>query len=314
MSRKVAFAYVYLRDYTDVCIPIQQRSDMRFHIITAMYNVEEWIGENIQCLKEQTCANFQAVLVDDLSTDDTVKLVRAAIQDDDRFHLIVNQEKKFKTRNVVEAIEAANPDPEDVIVMVDGDDRLAHKDVLKKLESVYQQENCWMTYGSFCDSQGVRNKGCRPYKESVIESHRFRKTKWIAYHLKTFKFKLWKQLNMDIFYITDSEVKNVLLRTLLKLRFRTWHHWKDIDAKDLHDCSGKYIKRVDDKAFSYPMLEMSGNKACFIDDVLYIFRSERTPYKGPDQNYGKDKSEKWHTRLIREILLHKKPYKRLKQL
>jgi glycosyltransferase involved in cell wall biosynthesis len=287
---------------------------MKFHIITAMYNVEEWIEENIQALKEQTYAEFQVILVDDLSTDDTVKLVQAAIQDDDRFHLIVNQEKKFKTRNVVEAIEAANPGPEDVIVMVDGDDRLAHKDVLTKLKSVYRQQDCWMTYGSFGDSQGVRDKGCRPYKKSIIDGHRFRQTKWIAYHLKTFKFKLWKQLSMDIFHISDGEVKNVLLRTLFKLRFRTWRRWKGIKAKDLHDSSGKYIKRVDDKAFSYPMLEMSGDRACFIEEMLYIFRAERTPYNGPDQNYGKDKSEKWHTRLVREILLHKKPYKRLEQL
>jgi glycosyltransferase involved in cell wall biosynthesis len=42
---------------------------MKFHIITAMYNVEEWIEENIQLLKNQTYTNFQVVLVDDISTD-----------------------------------------------------------------------------------------------------------------------------------------------------------------------------------------------------------------------------------------------------
>jgi len=287
---------------------------MKFHIITAMFNVEEWIEENIQSLKDQTHTDFQAIFVDDMSTDNTVDLVRAAIQGDDRFHLIVNQEKKFKTRNVVEAIEAAKPEDEDVIVMVDGDDCLAHKDALRKVASVYQQEDCWMTYGSFCDSQGIRAACCKPYKKSVIKKHRFRQSKWIAYHLKTFKAKLWKQLDMDIFQITDSEVRNVLRRSLLRLQVRAWRNWKDIDVKDLHDSSGKYIKRVDDKAFSYPMLEMSGDRACFIEDVLYVFRSERTPYGGSDQNYGKDKSEKWHTRLVREILRHKKPYKRLEQL
>jgi glycosyltransferase involved in cell wall biosynthesis len=289
-------------------------SILKFHIITAMYNVEDWIEENVQLLKDQTFSNFQIVLIDDQSTDNTIKLVRAAIQGDSRFRLIVNQEKKFKTRNVVEAIEAANPDDEDVIVLVDGDDRLAHKDVLRKLESIYQQKKCWMTYGSFADSQGVRNKGCRPYKKDIIINNRFRQSKWIAYHLKTFKYKLWKALNMDIFQITEKEVKRALALALLKLQFRRWYHWKDIRTEDLHDVSGKYIKRVDDKAFSYPMLEMSGEKACFINEVMYIFRSERMPYQGPDQNYGKNKSEKWHTRLIREILTQKKPYTRLDQL
>lgn len=287
---------------------------MKFHVITAMYNVEEWIEENIQSLKDQTFTDFQAVLVDDQSTDDTVKLVRAAIAGDDRFHLIVNQEKKFKTRNVVEAIEAANPSDNDVIVMVDGDDRLAHKDVLKKLAAVYRENDPWMTYGSFGDSQGVRDEGCRPYKSSIIKSNRFRQSKWIAYHLKTFKYKLWRKLDMDIFQVTEREVKQALKRSLLRLQFRRWYQWKNIRAAELHDVSGRYIKRVDDKAFSYPMLEMSGDRACFIEEVLYIFRAERNPYKGPDQNYGKNRSEKWHTRLIREILCHKKPYQRLEKL
>ena len=287
---------------------------MRFHIITAMYNVEEWIEENIDFLKNQTYPNFQVVLVDDISTDNTVKLVRAAIQGDDRFRLIINQEKKFKTRNVVEAIAAADPDDEDVIVMVDGDDRLANKDVLKTLEAVYREHDCWMTYGSFCNSQGVRFDRCGPYKEKFIKNNRYRKTYWLGFHLKTFKYNLWTKLNMDIFQVSDSEIRQALVRALSRLQFRRWRHWRKIKAEDLHDISGKYIRRVDDKAFSYPMLEMSGEKARFIDEVLYLFRTERTPYDGPDQNYGKDKSEKWHTRLVRDILTHKEPYKRLQQL
>jgi len=287
---------------------------MKFHIITAMYNVEEWIGENIQSLKEQTFSDFQTVLVDDLSTDDTVKIVQTAIQGDDRFLLIVNKEKKYKTRNVVEAIDAARLDDEDVIVIVDGDDRLAHPDVLKNLEEIYRRQDCWMTYGSCGDSQGVRAKGCVPYKKRIISSNRFRQEKWIAYPLRTFKYKLWRKLNMDIFQVTDTEVKQALTRALSKLQFRRWYHWKDIKAEELHDVSGKYIRRIDDKAFSYPMLEMSGERACFIEELLYIFRTERMPYNGPDQNYGKGKSEKWHTRLIRDILPHKKPYERMDHL
>ena len=287
---------------------------MKFHIITAMYNVEEWIEENIQSLKEQTFSDFQTVLVDDLSTDDTVKIVQTAIQGDDRFLLIVNKGKKYKTRNVVEAIDAARPDDEDVIVIVDGDDRLAHPDVLKNLEEIYRRQDCWMTYGSFGDSQGVRHKACIPYKKSIISSNRFRQNKWLAYHLRTFKYKLWRKLNMNIFQVTDTEVKQALTRALSKLQFRRWYHWKDIKTEELHDVSGKYIRRIDDKAFSYPMLEMSGERACFIEELLYIFRSERMPYGRPDNNYGKGKSEKWHTRLIRDILPHKKPYERLDHL
>jgi glycosyltransferase involved in cell wall biosynthesis len=287
---------------------------MKFHIITAMYNVDEWIEENIQQLKAQSFKNFQMILVDDQSTDKTVELVRHAIQDDSRFQLIINSQKKYKTRNIVEAIDATQADDEDVIILVDGDDRLAHKDALKTLARIYQQQSCWMTYGSYTNSAGIRPTTCRAYDLNTINKNCFRQKKWLASHLKTFKYKLWKKLSMDIFHITSSEINQALTRSLFKLQFRRWYHWRDIKTENLHDISGKYIRRIDDKAFSYPMLEMSGDKAYFVDEILYIFHTERTPYHGPDQNYGKNRSEKWHTRLIRDILIHKKKYNRLKQL
>ncbi len=287
---------------------------MKFHIIIAMFNVEEWIEENIQWIKEQTYENIQVILVDDISTDRTVEIVQSKIQGDNRFKLIINQKKKYKARNVVEAIDAAIPDDEDVIVIVDGDDRLSHKDVLKHVAEVYQQENCWMTYGSYENSQGDRGRNCRPYQADVINNNSYRKSKWLASHLKTFRYELWKKLNMDIFKISDRDVRLALTRTIFTMQFRSWYHWKDIKAEDLHDQSGNFIRRIDDKAFSYPMLEISGDKARFIDEILYIFHTERAPYNGPDKNYGENKSEKWHTRLIRHVLAHKKPYKRVEKL
>ncbi|HED34500.1 MAG TPA: glycosyltransferase family 2 protein [Gammaproteobacteria bacterium] len=287
---------------------------MKFYIITAMYNVDEWIDENIQALKKQTYENFQAVLIDDISTDKTVQVARQSIGDDSRFELIINSEKQYKTRNVVEAINASCASDEDVVVLVDGDDKLAKPDVLQTLYDVYSEEDCWMTYGSYTGADGHRHKSCKPYRVNIIEQNSYRKTRWLASHLKTFKFKLWKQLGMDAFKVTDKDIAQAKLRSLLKLQLRNWYYWKDIKASDLHDASGNFIRRVDDKAFSWPMLEMSGSRARYIENELYIYRSERRPYNGPDKNYGENKSEKWHTRLIRNVLAHKKSYKRLKEL
>ncbi len=287
---------------------------MKFHIITAMYNVDEWIDENIQILKKQTYENFQAVFIDDMSMDKTVQIVRQAIRGDSRFNLIINSEKQFKARNVVEAINSTSASDEDVIVLVDGDDRLSSPDVLQTLYDVYSEEDCWMTYGSYTSVDANRCNTCKPYHPNVIEKNSYRKNRWLASHLKTFTFKLWKQLDMDVFKITDKDIAQAKLRVLLKLQLRYWYYWKDIKASDLHDASGNFIRRVDDKAFSWPMLEMSGSRACYIESELYVYRSGCRPYNGPDKNYGENKSEKWHTRLIRNVLAHQKPYKRLKEL
>jgi glycosyltransferase involved in cell wall biosynthesis len=284
---------------------------MQFHIIVAMYNVAPWIEENISIIRRQTYSNFTCTLIDDLSTDNSVILAKRSIDHDPRFKVIVNTKKKYKTYNVVAGIAAARPDNEDVIVIIDSDDRLMHENVLQIVYDTYQKQNCWMTYGSYCNQHGECDRICRPYDQRIIDRHQFREAKWLASHLKTFKYKLWQSLDMDVFSISEREIKQARRRALLQARWRTWWHWRGIQAMDLMDSSGRYIRRVDDKAFTYPMLEICGHKAVFIKDLLYQYGLPGTATNSTVSNYGQDKCEKWHTRLIRDIVVHKPPYERL---
>jgi len=286
---------------------------MKFHIIIAMYNVEGWISENIAMLRKQTFQNFNAIIIDDISSDNTVELVNKAIAGDERFNVVINSEKKFKTRNVVDGISYANAAPEDVIILLDGDDRLFDENALQTVADTYQKDDCWMTYGSFVRSNG-RKKHCKAYKQSVIDAHSYRQNKWLGSHLKTFKYALWCKLDMNIFLVTEDEVKSAVKRSLLAFNLKRWFVWRKIKAKELHDDSGLYIKRVDDKAFSYPMLEMSGERASFIDAPLYYYRNDVTDYSGKTRNFGAQNSEKLYMRIIRDILVNKKPYNRLTTL
>ena len=103
-------------------------------------------------------------------------------------------------------------------------------------------------------------------------------------------------------------------RSVISLNLKRWLALRKIDARESHDASGLYIRRVDDKAFSYPMLEMSGSRASFIDSPLYYYRNEVTDYSGKTRNFGTKKNEKLYIRMIRDILIHKQPYKRLSSL
>lgn len=286
---------------------------MTVHIIVAMYNASSLISENIAVMRAQTYRDFRCVLVDDISTDDTAQRIREGIAGDDRFTLVVNTEKKFKARNIVDALALAAPADDDIIALVDGDDMLACDDALATVVDTYEKTGCWMTYGSFCDSQGRRDKYCQAYDPAIIRRNSFRKHRWVASHLKTFKYALWKHLDMDVFHISEAEYRQALRRALLHLNFRRWNHFRKIAREDLLDPSGRYIRRIDDKAFSYPMLEMAGDRAVFIEKVLYRFASARLEGE-VEQNYGKGRSEKWGTRLIRDILVHRPRYERLKAL
>ena len=57
----------------------------RFSVIVPMYNVEAYIGECIDSLQRQSFADFEAVCVDDGSTDDTLSVAKAAAAGDGRF-------------------------------------------------------------------------------------------------------------------------------------------------------------------------------------------------------------------------------------
>ena len=283
---------------------------MKFHIIMAMYNNESNIADCIHSMQAQTHFNFRCIVIDDLSDDRSVAVAHKTIDGDDRFTLIVNSTKKHKTRNVFEGIDAAGAAPEDVIVMVDGDDRLGHSRVLETVADTYRNTDCWMTYGSYSDSHGDRDPICREYEQFVIDTNCFRHVKWRASHLKTFKYHLWRSVHWLEFRITDAEIHRARTRALLRGRMRTWFHWRGIRSADLNDVSGRYMRRCDDKAFSYPMLEMSGNKAVLIEDVLYVYGSQPSTVESAEPIYGNGNSEKWHTRLIRDVIVNRPAYPR----
>ncbi len=281
---------------------------MKFVVIVALYNMEQWLGQTIDSIRNQSYGNFRCLLGDDMSTDQSAELIARTISNDPRFELVRHQEKKFSMGNIATLIERARPEDEDVIVLVDGDDYLAHPNVLQKLVDVYKEYDCWMTHGSY---RGIKGTGkdpiCRPYPPEILHNGNFRQVKWRASHLKTFKYKLWKRIRPDAFTITEKEFNRARWRALWTGKIRTWMNWLKIRHTDLIDASGRYVRRCDDKAFTFPMLEMAGPKVRFIDEILYIFR-----IYDKDLNFGVRRNrQKWYTRCIRDIIKHKPGYRRL---
>jgi|TARA_R110000851_G_scaffold82038_2_gene180030 glycosyltransferase involved in cell wall biosynthesis len=209
-----------------------------FKIIIPLYNVEEWIKLTVNSVKIQSHKDFQCVLVNDISTDKSAKVIEELIRGDERFILINNEEKAYALKNIYDAIEYSNPSPEDIIITLDGDDWLASADVLSYLSDFYEKEECWLTYGSYAEyPSGIKGKFARQIPEDVIRTSAYRTSEWMASHLRTFKH----------------------------------HIWNKIDVNDLKDGSGKFYQMTWDYAFMLPMLEMSGKRHRYIDDVLYIY-------------------------------------------
>ena len=222
-----------------------------FKIIVPFFNAEAWIGKCIESIKRQNYKNFECYMIDDMSTDRSYKTAKEHIAKDKRFKLRKSKKKKYALENIVDGIKATTTDEEDVIILLDGDDWLSCVSSLSKLNDVYKDTDCLITYGSYVyNPGGLRGTEPRAYSKDVIEKNQFREDDWRASHLRTFKRKAWNK----------------------------------IDLKDLQDSSGEFYKMTYDQAIMLPVLEIAGDRSEFIFDVLHVYN--RTNPLNVDKSKG----------------------------
>jgi len=209
-----------------------------YKIIIPFYNVEKWIKTTISSVKYQTYNNFECILINDMSTDRTKEFVLKHIDNDSRFKLIDNKEKKYALQNYCLGIEASNPSPEDIIVNIDGDDWLYDNNVLQVLNNYYDNGSCLMTYGSYNEFP-TNNIGrySKQIPKHIVDNNLYRNYEWSSSHLRTYKYSLWNKIN----------------------------------KKDFLDLNNKFYKITCDLAIMFPMLEMAGHKAKYVKEILYTY-------------------------------------------
>jgi glycosyltransferase involved in cell wall biosynthesis len=84
-----------------------------------------------------------------MSTDNSNLVINKNIENDERFKLVVNSEKKYALGNIVSTLVDNKFDDEDVNILLDGDDWLPCGNVLSRLDKEYSEKECLMTYGSY---------------------------------------------------------------------------------------------------------------------------------------------------------------------
>ena len=169
----------------------------KFKIIVPLYNVEDWIKKCIKSIQLQSYNNFDCYLVDDISTDNSANIIQELIANDSRFTLVQNKEKKFALRNIYESILMSGDDPEDIIVTLDGDDWFATKHALQTLSDVYDDNACYMTYGSYVEFPSMsKGKFCKQIPPETITTNSYRQSQWYSAHIRTIKIQLCNSINL----------------------------------------------------------------------------------------------------------------------
>jgi glycosyltransferase involved in cell wall biosynthesis len=247
----------------------------KFIVVIPVYNAEKYIEKCIDSILDQEYDNFNFVVIDDCSTDNTTKILQN-LHKEYIFDLIINDKRNGSPlENIIKGIKHLSTDKEDIIVTVDGDDWLYDNTVLSYLNSVYQDENIWMTYGQYEPLSKINNYYnyiyyCRP----IFDTKTYRKSgTWLASHLRTFKRKLWDKINDD----------------------------------DLRDKNKNYYKMGSDTAWMYPIIEMSGHRHMkFISKFLYVYN---------DLNYLQEMKINEEEQLkTHKTIINKNIYKELNEL
>lgn len=88
-------------------------------VVVPVYNVEKYLERCVDSLLKQTYQNLEIILVDDGSTDGSLKIMEKYAQEDDRIHLVQHEKNRGLFQARITGSEAAHGK---YIAFVDSDD------------------------------------------------------------------------------------------------------------------------------------------------------------------------------------------------
>lgn len=217
-------------------------------ISVCSYNCSAWVTQNLDSIFNQDYENFRVIYIDDASNDTTAYQVEEYIYTHslhDKLTLITNDVRVGKLKNIYSAFHSC--DDQEIIVQVDADDWLPHRDIFKRINQEYARGDVWLTYSDFEVYPPGTKEWCvpQPVPDHIKQKRSYRNWKWVFTHLRTFYAWLYKNIKLEDF-ITE-----------LSPGFE-----------------GKFFPICNDMAAYFPMLEMCGPRFAFIPEKLYVYNRD----------------------------------------
>lgn len=132
-------------------------------IIIPVYNVEEYLGECLDSVLNQTLEDIELICIDDGSSDSSLKILKEYSDKDKRIVVVTQQNMGVgKTRN--KGIELANGE---YVCFMDPDDIYPSNDVLEVLYNNAKANNVTICGGEFADFLDGTDFLKQNYKESL---------------------------------------------------------------------------------------------------------------------------------------------------
>lgn len=138
-----------------------KQSNLRFSIIVCAYNVEEYIGRGIESILRQDFKNYELLIVNDGSTDNTAKVVNSYKNERIKFINCRKNRGPSCARNT--AVSKAKGE---YILYLDADDTLYEDTTLSKVNETIGNEKIDLIYFGVQYIGGNNNKAYIPNEEN----------------------------------------------------------------------------------------------------------------------------------------------------
>ena len=203
--------------------------------ISPMYNASSHINDLIDSIKEQKNPNWEHIIIDDMSTDNSFELTNQLVGDDKRFKIIKNTEKCYALKNVIREARNFQDSSKVVVAVIDADDALCNENTVDLLLKAYSEDDdvdtVWTAHSWDINSMNISKElpespPVNPYEYP-----------WCTSHLKTWRGCVLKAISDENF--------------------------KDLD--------GNWFVRGYDQALYLPMLYLS-HKRKFLNEICYLYR------------------------------------------
>lgn len=216
---------------------------MRFKVIVCARNAIDSLPLCLDYLARQTIDNFDVMVTDDASTDGSAEFIKSTCEANG-WNYTLNASRLGTIVNQVNAINALySGDEDDVIVILDGDDRFHHLGVLHYLQQAYSDDT-QVTYGSY---------------EPSIEGESFPATPY-AYQTRRQNDYRWSTLTHGVHF-----------NHIRTCRYRIFHA---MDESDFKKDDGEWFNIAADTVMILPWLELANGRIKFIPEKLCYYTSD----------------------------------------
>jgi len=212
-----------------------------FHVLIPSYNCSLWIERCLKSVVDQSKRPVKVLVIDDASTDRSYEPLARGLCDQYGYDYWRNDVNMKCPYNLRLGINLLDPKDDDVIFILDGDDFLPPKRVLKRFDQIYRDESVWLTYGNYKPyPHDTGQTLAHSYPRNVIRDRDFRNSPNCFNHPLTFRKFLWNEIRDE----------------------------------DLQTTRGKWFTGGYDKVIMVPMLEMCGSEHYkFINETLYMYNA-----------------------------------------